>query len=94
MVKMAVHLINCTKEECSVVCFLWAEGEPGTQLHLRMCAQCGDEVFSRRVVSDWSSLFRTDHTRVTDAEHSRHPTTAMITRNEDGTLELIEKIYI
>ena len=42
MVKMAAKLINCTKEEQrSVISFLWAEGVPGAQIHLRMCAQYG-----------------------------------------------------
>ena len=47
MVKMAAKLINCTKEEQrSVIRFLWAEGVPGAQIHLRMCAQYGDKVLS------------------------------------------------
>ena len=51
VVKMAAKLINCTKEEQhSVICFLWAEGVPGAQIHLRMCAQYGDKVLSRRIV--------------------------------------------
>ena len=38
MVKMAAKLINCTKEEQrSVISFLWAEGVPGAQIHLRVC---------------------------------------------------------
>jgi len=46
-----VKLINCTKEEQrSVIRFLWAEGVPGAQIHLRMCAQYGDKVLSRRIV--------------------------------------------
>jgi len=48
VVKMAAKLINCTKEEqCSVIRFLWAEGVPGAQIHLLMCAQYGDKVLSR-----------------------------------------------
>ena len=51
MVKMAAKLINCTKEEQrSVIGFLWVEGVPGLQIHLRMCAQYGDKVLSRRIV--------------------------------------------
>ena len=47
MVKMAVKLINCTKkDQRSVIRFLWAEGVPGAQIHLRMCAQYGDKVLS------------------------------------------------
>ena len=46
MVKMAVKLINCTKEEQrSVIGFLWAEGVRGAQIHLRMCAQYEDKFF-------------------------------------------------
>ena len=44
MVKIAAELINCTKEEQrSVIRFLWAEGVPGAQIHLRMCAQYEDK---------------------------------------------------
>ena len=51
MVKMAAKLINCTKEEQrSVIHFLWAEGVPGAEIHLCMCAQYGDKVLSRRIV--------------------------------------------
>ena len=47
MVNMSAKLINCTKEEQrSVICFLWAEGVPGAQIHLHMCAQYGDKVLS------------------------------------------------
>jgi len=47
---MAAKLINCTEaEQRSVICFLWAEVVPGAQIHLRMCAQYGDKVFSRRI---------------------------------------------
>jgi hypothetical protein len=55
VVKMAAELINCTKEEQrSVILFLWAEGVPGAQIHLRMCAQYGDNVPS--VESSMSGL--------------------------------------
>jgi hypothetical protein len=51
VVKMATKLINCTKEEQrSVIRFLWTEGGPGAQIHLRTCAQYGDKVLSRRIV--------------------------------------------
>ena len=44
MVKMAAKLINCTKQEQrSFIRFLWAEGVPGAQIHLRMCDQYGDK---------------------------------------------------
>jgi hypothetical protein len=40
VVKMATKLITCTKQEQrSVIRFLWAEGVPGAQIHLRMCAR-------------------------------------------------------
>jgi len=46
VVKMAAKLTNCTKEEQrSAIYFLWA-GVPGAQIHLRMCAQYGDQVLS------------------------------------------------
>jgi len=44
VVKMAAKLINCTKEEQrSAIRFLWAEGVPGAQIHLRICAQYEDK---------------------------------------------------
>ena len=90
MVKMAAKLINCTKEEQrSVMCFLWAEGVPGAQTHLRMCAQYGDKVISRGIIYEWLEMFENGRTILTDAERSGHPATAMTTRNEERTLELI-----
>jgi len=83
---------NCTKEEQrSVICFLWAEGVPGAQIHLRMCAQYGDKVLSRRIVCEWIEMFENGRTSVTDAERSRRPATATATRNEERTLELIRE---
>jgi len=89
---MAAKLINCTKEEQhSVIRFLWAEGGPGEQIHLRMCAQYGDKVFSRRIVYEWTELFENGHRSLTDAERSRLPASATTTRNEERTLEMIHE---
>ena len=86
---MAAKLIHCTKEEQRlVICFLWA-GVPGSQIHLRMCAQYGDKVLSRRIVYEWIQMFENGHTSVMDAERSGRPATATTTRNEERTLELI-----
>ena len=68
MAKTAAKLINCTKEEqSSVISFLWAEGVPGAQIHLRMSAQYGDKVLSRRIVYEWIDMFENGRTSVTDA---------------------------
>ena len=92
MVKMAAILINCTKEEQrSVIRFLWAEGVPGTQIHLRMCAQYWDKVLPRRIVYEWIEMFENERKSVTDAERSGRPATATTTRNEERTLELIRE---
>ena len=92
MVKMAMKLINCTKEEQrSVIRFLWAEGVPGAQIHLRICAQYGDKVLSGRIVYEWIEMFENGRTSVTDAERSGCPATATTTRNEERTLELIRE---
>ena len=92
MVKMAVKLINCTKEEQrSVIRFLWAEGVPGAQIHLHMCAQYGDKVLSRRIVFEWIEMFENGRMSVTDAERFGCPVTATTTRNEERTLELIRE---
>jgi hypothetical protein len=48
---MAAKLINRTNEEQrSVVRCLWADGVPGTQINLGVCAQDGDKVVSPRIV--------------------------------------------
>ena len=89
---MAAKLINCTKEEQRfVIRFLWAEDVPGAQIRLRMCAQCGDKVLSRRIVYEWIEMFENGRTSVTDAERSGCPVTSTTTRNEERTLELISK---
>ena len=92
MVKMAAELTNCTKEEQrSVIRFLWAEGVPGAQIHLRMCAQYGDKVLSCRIIYEWIEMFENGCTIVTDAERSGRPAAATTTRNEEITLELIHE---
>jgi hypothetical protein len=74
---MAAKLINCTKEEQrSVIHFLWAAGVPGAQIHLRMCAQYGDNVLSHRIVYEWTEMFKKGRTSVTDAERSGRQATA------------------
>jgi len=89
---MAANLINCTKEEQrSVIRFSWAEGVPGAQIHLRMCAQYGDKVLCRRIVYEWTKMFENGRTSVTDAKRSGRPATATTTRNEESTLELIRE---
>ena len=89
---MAAKLINCTKEEQrSVIRFLWAEGVAGAQIHLRMCAQYGDEVLSHRIVYECIKMFENGRTSVTDAECSGCPVTATTMKNEERTLELIRE---
>jgi len=70
---------------------LWAEGVPGVQIHLRMCAQYGDKVLSLRIVYEWIEMFENGRTSVTDAERSERPATARTTRNEERTAELIRE---
>ena len=87
---MVAELINFTKEEQrSVIRFLCAEGVPGAQIHLRMYAQYGDKVVSRRVVYEWIEIFENYRTGVTDAVGSGRPATVTTTRNEERTLEMI-----
>ena len=89
---MAAKLINCTKEEQrSVIRFLWAEGVPGAQIHLRMCGLYGYKVLSRRIIYEWNEIFENGRTSVTDAERSGRQATATTTRNEERTLELIRE---
>jgi len=92
VVKVAAKLINCTKEEQrSVICFLWAEGVPGAQIHLHMCAQYGDKVLSRSIVYELIEMFENGRMSVTDAERSGRPATSTTTLNEERTLELIRE---
>ena len=56
-----------------------------------MCAQYGDKVLSCRIVCEWIEMFENDYTSVTDAERSGRPATAMTTRIEERTLELIRE---
>jgi hypothetical protein len=39
-----------------VICFLWAEGVPGGQIHQCMCAQYGYN--AHRVVYEWIEMFK------------------------------------
>jgi len=89
---MAAKLINCTKEEQpSTISFLWAKGVPGAQIHLRMCAQYGDKLLSRRIVNEWIEMYENCRTSVKDSERTGRPATATTTRNEERTLELIRE---
>jgi hypothetical protein len=62
-----------------VINFLWAEGAPGGQIHQHMCARYRDNTLTCRVVYEWTEMFQNGRTRVTDAQHSGHPTTATTT---------------
>jgi hypothetical protein len=53
--------------------FLWAEGIQGAQIHLRICAQYGDEVLFRRIVYEWIEIFEDGCTIVTDLQLSGRP---------------------
>jgi histone-lysine N-methyltransferase SETMAR len=89
---MTAKLTNCTKvEQRSFIRFLWAEGVPGAQIHLSMCAQYGDKVLSHTIVYEWIEMFENGRTSVTDTERSGRPATATTTRNEERTLELIRE---
>jgi hypothetical protein len=72
---MAVKLENCTKEQQSVICFLWT-GVSGGQIHQCMCAPYGNNALSRRVVYEWTEMFKNGCTSVTDAEQLGCPNTA------------------
>jgi hypothetical protein len=61
---------------------------PGAQIHLRMCAQYGDKVLSRRIVYEWIEMFENGRTSVTDAERARRPATATDT-SWDRTCDLL-----
>jgi hypothetical protein len=70
---MAAKRINCTKEEQrSVIRFLWAEGVPGAQIHLCICAHYGDKVLSRRIMYEWIEMFENGRMIVMDAELSSY----------------------
>ena len=56
-----------------------------------MSAQYGDKVVSRRFVYEWIEMIENGRMILTDVEHSRLPATALSTRNEEGTLELIRE---
>jgi len=56
-----------------------------------MCAQYGDKVFSRRIVYEWTEMFENGRMSLMDAERSGLPATAMTTKNEKRTVELIHE---
>jgi len=56
-----------------------------------MCAQYGDKVLSPRIVYEWIEMIKNGRMSLTDAKRSRLPATAMTTRNEERTLELIRE---
>jgi len=41
---------------------------PGAQIHVRMCAQYGDKVLSRRIVYEWIENGRTSVTDASDVQ--------------------------
>ena len=48
-------------------------------------------MLSRRIIYEWIEMFENERTSVTDVERSGRPATAMTTRNEERTLELIRE---
>jgi hypothetical protein len=71
VVKLAAKLINCTKEkQPTIMCFFWAEGLPGAQIHLLVCADFGDKFLSRRIVYELIEMFENCCTIVIIAELS------------------------
>ena len=62
---MSARLSVCTKEQRSVVRFLWAEGVKGA-----------DNALPRQSVYEWREMFKNGWTSVMDAERSGRPSTS------------------
>jgi hypothetical protein len=65
-------LFICTiEEQRAVICFLWAEGVPGAEMHRRISMQYGKSVVSQRMVYEWIERFRNSHTSIKNEEEAR-----------------------
>jgi hypothetical protein len=64
----------CTNDEQkAVICFLWAEGVPGGEMHRRISVQCGNSVVSQRMVYEWIERFKNGRTSIKHEEGARRP---------------------
>jgi len=76
VVKMAVPLATCTKEEQrSVIRFLSSEGVKCIEIHRRMKVQYGDACLSLQQLYEWTGKFMNGISSVTDSPRSgqAHP---------------------
>jgi hypothetical protein len=67
VLKMATVLKECTsKEQRSVVRFLWAKGLNAKDIHKDMFPVCGGKCLSHPVVHNWVEKFSQGHLKVPD----------------------------
>jgi hypothetical protein len=57
--------------------FLWAEGVPGTEMHIRMSVQYGNSVILQRIVCKWIKRFKNGRTSVKHGEGTGRQSTSI-----------------
>jgi len=56
--------IGTKDEKRTLICFLWAEGVPGAEMHRRILVQCGNSVMLHQIVYKWVKRFKNGHTSI------------------------------
>ena len=92
-----LHAINTdvllfigTKEgKRALICFLWAEGVPGAEMHRRMSVQYGNSVVSQQIVYKWVKRFRNGRTSAKHEEGTRHLSRSITDANTEQVCGMI-----
>jgi hypothetical protein len=64
---MMTMLKECTtKEQCSVVCFLWAKGLDAKDIHKQMFLVYGGKCLSGKAVHNWVNKFSQGRSKFAD----------------------------
>jgi hypothetical protein len=86
---MVTVLEECnSKEQHSVVCFLWAKGLDAKVIHKKMFPVYGRKCLSRKVVHNWVKKFSQGHLKVVGAARPRHPVEIVI----NSTVQWVEQL--
>jgi hypothetical protein len=72
-------LFICTKEEQrAAICFLWADGVPGAEMHRRISVQYGNSVMWQRTFYKWIERFKNGRKSIKHEEGARRYTFTQI----------------
>jgi hypothetical protein len=81
--------IGTKDEKRMLICFLWAEGVPGAEMHRRMSVQYGNSVMSHQIVYKWVKRFKNGHSSINHKEGARLLSTSITDANMEHVSDMI-----